>query len=61
MFSDGRVQELADRLLPEVVAACPVLLHIRQAVWGADEHLDPRERNGRIDETVSPRQAYWKG
>lgn len=61
MSSDGRVQELADRLLYEVVRACPVLLHIRQVVWDADQYLDPRERNARIDETVSPRQAYWKG
>lgn len=61
MSSDGRVQELADRFLPEVVQACPMLLYIRQSVWDADQHLDPRERNARIDETVSPRKAYWKG
>ena len=52
---------LADRLFPEVVGDSRCLLHLRQAVWDADEHLAIEHRDGRVDGTVSPQLAYWKG
>ena len=59
--SAANVHALADRLLPEVVDDSRCLLHLRQAVWDADEHLPIEHRDGRADGTVSPQLAYWKG
>jgi hypothetical protein len=59
-LSEDRVRQLTDRLLPEVAGGCPALAPIRHTVWMADEHLDPRDRDGQVDGTVSPRLAYLK-
>lgn len=56
-----RIEELAEQLMPEVVRACPAIMHIRQAVWDADENLRPQERNDRINAATAPIAAYWKG
>jgi hypothetical protein len=61
MGTSSRVEQLTDRLLPEVVRDCPALAPVRQVVWTADEHLAPRDRDPLIDASVSPRLAYWKG
>jgi hypothetical protein len=56
-----RIENLAEQLMPEVVRACPAILHIRQAVWDADERLAPPERESRVDAATAPITAYWKG
>jgi hypothetical protein len=57
----GRIEALTDRLMPEVMHACPTLLHIRQAVWDADEKLPPQQRDNIVDEITAPITAHWKG
>lgn len=58
---EDRVRQLTEQLLPEAADGCPALAPIRHTVWMADEHLDPRDRNGLVDATVSPPVAYLKG
>ncbi|GAA4100920.1 hypothetical protein [Actinomadura miaoliensis] len=59
--ADARYEELAERLLSDVIAACPALVNVRQAVWDADEHLAPGQRDQIVDATVAPNLAFWKG
>jgi hypothetical protein len=56
-----RIEELTEQLMPDVVRACPALLHIRQAAWDADEQLPPSMRDSHVDADTAPTTAYWKG